>query len=199
MIRILSSAAAAAFLAFAAPGAHAQAPAAQSPAAPRPDPRPLYYPLLNKPVPDFSAPRVGGGGALRDEDLAGKWTVLEFWGVWCGDCQNDAPYTEALSSAIASDPGLSFETIHVDDRYGRWASVEAYFKEKGHAYPVALDADRSVYKAFQMQWVPTYLVVGPDKVVRAFRTDLSRDKDPEGGVKAFLKQIAALKAAHQSK
>lgn len=161
--------------------------------------RPARHALVGQAIPDFTLP-LHGGGALSDESLKGKWTVVEFWGVWCGDCQADAEHTKALASAISQDPGLSFTTIHVSAKdpatnFARWGSLEAYIAEKGIAYPIAMDADRTAYKAFQMEWVPTYLVVDPAGIVRGFRTDLNRDPSPEGGVKAFLKEIAALKSA----
>lgn len=161
--------------------------------------RPARHALVGQMVPDFSLP-LHGGGALSDESLKGKWTVVEFWGVWCGDCQADVEHTKALAAAIGQDPSLGFTTVHVNatdpaSTFGRWGTLEAYLAEKGVTYPIAMDNDRAAYKAFKMEWVPTYLVVDPAGVVRGFRTDLSRDPAPEGGVKAFLKDIAALKAA----
>lgn len=155
--------------------------------------RPVTHPLLGRRIPAFTA-QLASGAAFSSQSLRGRWTVIEFWGVWCGDCQRDADYTAAFASAAAQDPGLDFVTVHVDTRAGRWPSVQAYVAEKGITYPVIMDPDRTLYRAFGMQWVPTYLVVDPRGVVRAFRTDLSRDPSPEGGVKAFVKQIAALRA-----
>jgi thiol-disulfide isomerase/thioredoxin len=187
---------AAAILACAGPAmAQTTSAAAATTPAPAEDRRPKTHALLGKSLPAFSAAPLDGGKALTEKDFKGQWTVVLFWGVWCGDCQRDADYTFALARAIAADKSLAFKTVHVDTRTGRFPSIDAYFESKGERYPTWLDADRTVYKAFQMQWVPTYLVVDPQGVVRAHRTDLSKDQSPEGGVKAFLKEIAALKAA----
>jgi peroxiredoxin len=159
------------------------------------DGRPLSYPLVDRPMPAFSAEKVGGGRVTQD-DLKGQWTVIEFWGVWCGDCQHDAEYTAAFARAAEAD-GVRFVTVHVDSRSGRWPSVAAYLAEKQITYPVLMDPDRTIYRAFQMQWVPTYLVVDSQGVIRGYRTDLSRDPSPEGGVKAFSQQIAELRRAQR--
>lgn len=183
------------------PAKEAAPPAAEAPAfekAPTDeDGRPLSYPLLGQKMPAFTTERAGGG-VFTSEELKGHWTVIEFWGVWCPDCMADAEHVAAFARAAEQDPALRFVTVHVDTRSGRWPSVQAYLSEKGVTYPVLMDPDRAIYKAFQMQWVPTYLVVDPQGVIRGFRTDLSRDPAPEGGVKAFMKQIAELRKAHPS-
>lgn len=169
------------------------APQAQTAAAEqKADPRPRTYALMGQPIPAFRA-ELASGGVLTDKDLRGKWTVIDFWGIWCPDCMVDAPHVQALSTAIAQDPDLRFITVHVDRRYGRWSSVAEYMAEKQQTYPVLLDPDKSIRDAFQIKWVPSYLVVDPQGVVRGYRTDLSQDADPEGGVKAFIKQIAELR------
>lgn len=178
-----------------------QAPAAKAPAAPteasvqKPEenPRPQTYALLGQAAPAFALAKLGGG-ELNDKSLNGQWTVMYFWGTWCGDCMRDSPHTFALVRAIAQDPSLQFASIHVDARTGKYPSIEAYFAEKGESFPVAIDPGRDAYRAFQIRWVPTYLVIDPQGVIRGFRTDLSVDASPEGGVKAFLQHVADLKA-----
>ncbi len=159
--------------------------------------RPLSHPMVGRAAPVFTA-ETAAGGAVSNATLAGKWSVLDFWGIWCPDCMVDAPQVEALSRAIAQDPDLQFFGVHVDKRYGRWDSVAAYLAEKGVTYPVLLDPDKALYRAFQMQWVPTYLVIDPRGVVRGFRTDLSTETSSEGGVKTFIQDIARLRGAHRA-
>lgn len=160
--------------------------------------RPLSYPLFGQHIPNFSAELVGGG-TLTNATLRGKWSVIEFWGIWCPDCMADAPHVEAFSRAVAADPGLQFFTVHVDRRSGRWPSVAAYAQEKKITYPIALDPDRALYRAFQLQWVPTYIVIDPQGVVRGYRTDLSNEASGEGGVKTFVQYIAALRREHRTR
>jgi thiol-disulfide isomerase/thioredoxin len=161
--------------------------------------RPFGYTLLGQPVPEFTAARPDGT-AFTAADLRGKWTIVDFWGVWCGDCVRDGPYVAALATAVAQDPELNFIAIHtppsaarVADAFGKYGSVEAYFAERGFSYPNVTDADASVRDAFRVAWTPTYLVVDPEGIVRGFRTDLSAaDGEP---VKDFLRDVAALKGA----
>jgi len=161
------------------------------------DERPYGYAFLGKPLPDFTAPRVvGPDWSPRQIDT---WTIIDVWGIWCGDCMADAPYAAALSRAVEQDPELDFISIHTppsprraDEAFGDYGSVEAYFSEAGYSYPTVLDLDASVRETLQIAWTPTYLLVSPDGIVRGFRTDLS----VAGGepVKDFLQDVARVKA-----
>lgn len=150
--------------------------------------------LIGKPVPPFRL-QLATGGSLSEADLKGKWTILEFWGIWCPDCMIDAPYVAALASAVRQDPGLRFIGVHGDTRTGRWSSVAEYLAEKGLTHPNLLDPDRALFKKLELGWYPTFLVVDPQGVVRGYRNELHRETAPEGGVKKFLQDIATLRSA----
>ena len=105
----------------------------------------------------------------------------------------DLSHAEALARAIAEDPKLAFVTVHVDQRYGRWKSVEDFTREEGTRYPIALDPHRDVMRLFQVSGTPTYLVIDPSGYIRALHRDLRNSIDPDGGVKALIKEIAAMR------
>ncbi|MFN7163563.1 MAG: TlpA family protein disulfide reductase, partial [Hyphomonas sp.] len=134
--------------------------------------RPFEYALLGQKLPAFTAPMVDGG--TFESAAINRWTVIDVWGAWCGDCVADGPYVEALSRAIGADPDLDFISIHVpasaaratpDQMYGKYGSLQAYFDSAGYRLPVVLDTDGSLREALKISWTPTYLVVSPDGVV----------------------------------
>ncbi|MEM5516797.1 TlpA disulfide reductase family protein [Henriciella sp. AS95] len=164
--------------------------------------RPFTYAYLGEGLPEFSGEMVSGETFTSDQ-LQGQWTVIDVWGLWCGDCMADAPYVAALASAIAQDPDLRFMSIHtppnanrIDDAYGKYDSVQAYFDDKGYSYPTLLDADASIRETLDIAWTPSYLLVAPDGSVQGFRSELSAvDGEP---VKDFLRDIAEVKKAYAS-
>ncbi|WP_084395715.1 TlpA family protein disulfide reductase [Henriciella aquimarina] len=165
--------------------------------------RPFTYEYLGKPIPDFSGTMVAGP-LFSTQELKNQWTVIEVWGLWCSDCMADAPYVAALASAIAQDPDLAFLSIHtppsakrVDEAYGRYGSVEAYFEEKGYSFPTLLDPDASIRKTLSIRWTPSYLIVAPDRTVQGFRSELSAAENGEP-VKDFLKDIAEVKREYNA-
>ena len=177
------------------------APASEDGEVPRDeDGRPFVHALLGKTVPEFTIP-MHDGGELSRNDLADKWSVVDFWGLWCSDCLNDAPYASALRTALDADPDTQFISIHtpsnpkrIDRAFGKWGSLDTYFADIGTSYPVAIDPDASIAQIFQVKWTPTYLLVAPDLTIYAFRTDLNLDQTD--GIKPIIRQISELKAAY---
>lgn len=160
--------------------------------------RPFHYALLGQKLPPFTAPVTDG--STFDSTQLKRWTVIDVWGVWCGDCVRDGPYVAALERAIAQDPDLDFVSLHVpaspartspEELFKKYGSLEAYFESAGYSFPVVLDNDASIRHALQISWTPTYLLVSPDGVVRGFRTDLSVDQDQP--VKTFLQNVAEVR------
>jgi thiol-disulfide isomerase/thioredoxin len=141
--------------------------------------RPYSYSLLGQRLPDFSARLVGGGEATQ-ELFRGKWTIVAVWGIWCDDSLRDASFVQRLSDLAEADPDIEFISIHTPrnraraaEAYDQFSSVEAYFESTGEGYPTIIDADASLREAFELIWTPTYLLIGPDLGIHAFRTDLS--------------------------
>jgi thiol-disulfide isomerase/thioredoxin len=161
--------------------------------------RPYEYAFLGQKLPHFTGTMQDG--SVFDSDNLTQWTVIDVWGLWCSDCQADAPYAAALSTAINQDPDLDFLSIHVpasaaratpEEMYKKYGSVDAYFAEKGYSYPVVIDSDASLRNTLRIDWTPSYLLVSPDGVVKGYRSEFSAAKGEP--VKDFLKDIARVKA-----
>jgi len=162
------------------------------------DGRPLEYLLLGQKLPAFTAPMADG--STFDSAKLDRWTVISIWSAACRDSVADGPFVSALDRAIAQDPDLDFVSIHVPlspeeaeaDRYfGDHDSLGAYFASAGYTLPVILDANGSVREQLKISWTPTYLLISPDGIVRAFRTDLSVDKDQP--VKTYIKNVSEVR------
>lgn len=156
--------------------------------------RPYTYEGLGAPIAAFEG-EVSGGGHFSSEDLRGRWTVIEVWGIWCHDSRRDADYAAALSRALAQDPDVDFMSIHTPQnaKHARkalkgYATVEAWFDEKGWRFPTVIDTDASIREALNIRWTPSYLVVAPDLTVQGFRTGLADAGDE--AVKDFVKDIS---------
>lgn len=161
--------------------------------------RPVGFPLLGAPAPQFSAPLHDGGQATL-ETLRGHWTILAFWGAWSAESLADATYISALVSAAGQDPDLEVLTIHsprdaasAGEALGTYASLDAFLADKGEPWPTVLDADGVVRSTFGVTWTPSYVLVGPDLIVRGFRTDLSLT--PDNGIKDVIRGVAEIRGA----
>jgi len=161
--------------------------------------RPYEYALLGQKLPHLTGTMMDG--TAFDSDSLDNWTVIDVWGIWCGDCMRDAPYVAALASAIGQDPDLDFLSIHTpasparitpEEMFGKYGSLDAYFAEKGYSYPVLVDTDASLRQALQISWTPSYLLVSPEGVVKGFRSEFSAAQGEP--IKDFMKDIALVKA-----
>ena len=164
--------------------------------------RPATHPLLGETLPAFELPMAGDGGTFNSANLAGRWTVMAVWGVWCHDSRNDASNINALGQALADVPDVDFVSVHVpysaehlDILYRKYGSVDVYFEGEGYSWPVALDETSEARTALQIQWTPSYLVIGPDLTIEAFRTDFSVGAEDE--IDQFLSRLQELKAAEE--
>ena len=160
--------------------------------------RPYTYEGLGEPLPAFTG-ELAVGASFASSELAGKWTVIEVWGIWCHDSRNDASYAAALSRELALDADVSFMSIHTppnaehsDKAMRGYASVSDWFEEKGWTFPTVIDSDASIREALRIRWTPTYLVVAPDLTVQGFRTGLY--DTGESAVEDFVQDIAATRS-----
>ncbi len=160
------------------------------------DGRPVRHALLGQVLPEFRAKALDGR-TVSSADLAGQWTVLAAWGVWCHDSRNDADYIDALAKAVGAENDIEFLSVHVpfsaehtDIAYRDYGSVEGYFEAREVSWATIIDEDASIRERLQIKWTPSYLVIGPDLMVRAFRTDFS--VADEGAVATFLEDVKRL-------
>ena len=160
--------------------------------------RPYEYALLGEKLPHLTGTMMDG--TPFDSDTLNNWTVIDVWGIWCGDCMRDAPYVAALASAIGQDPDLDFLSIHTpasaarttpEEMFKKYGSLDAYFAEKGYSYPVLVDTDASLRDALKITWTPSYLLVSPEGVVKGYRSEFSAAKGE--AIKDFMKDIARVK------
>jgi len=109
-------------------------------------------------APDFTLPNMYGKSVRLDE-YKGQVVLLNFWATWCKDCAKEMPEFEKLYQAYEED-GLSVLAIALD-KEGRLA-VEAFLKKRNLklTFPILLDSDGRIARAYRLAWVPVTIVVG---------------------------------------
>ncbi len=100
------------------------------------DPKRVSSPLVGKPMPEFSLPRLKDPAAtLSDTDLKGKVSVLNIWATWCVSCRAEHKVLLLLAKTGKVDIyGLNYK----DDR----AKAQQWLAQLGDPYVAnAFDAD----------------------------------------------------------
>ena len=100
------------------------------------DPKRVPSPLVGKPMPELSLPRLQDPAAtLSDSDLKGKVSVLNIWATWCVSCRAEHEVLLQLANTGSVDIyGLNYK----DER----AKAQQWLQQLGDPYVAnAFDAD----------------------------------------------------------
>ncbi len=100
------------------------------------DPKRVPSPLVGKPMPEFTLPRLKDPAAtISDTDLKGKVSVLNIWATWCVSCRAEHAVLLLLANSGKVDIyGLNYK----DDR----AKAQQWLAQLGDPYIAnAFDAD----------------------------------------------------------
>jgi cytochrome c biogenesis protein CcmG, thiol:disulfide interchange protein DsbE len=125
---------------------------------------------VGRPAPALALPDLAG----REVTLAGlrgRAVALNFWATWCQPCKEELP---GLAEASRAATGTCVAYVGVTEESSREdATAEA--SRHGVQYPVVLDADGAVARAYGVTGLPrTYLIDAEGTVRRVFSGRISR-------------------------
>ena len=110
---------------------------------------------------DRSLPSLAGATGwlnsppLTPESLRGKVVLVDFWTFTCINWRREFPYVRAWAEKY-KDQGLVVIGVHTPEFEfeEKAANVERAAKSIAVAYPVAIDSDRKIWRAFGNQYWP---------------------------------------------
>ncbi|MEZ4699117.1 MAG: TlpA disulfide reductase family protein [Rhodothermales bacterium] len=148
-------------------------------------PRP-YDDRIGAPAPPFTG-TTGDGQTITLADYRGKVVFLDFWASWCGPCRRELPYLGELKRHF---PEASFEVIaiNIDDEK---ANMNDFLKDikPRIAFPVVFDPEKKLPALYDIDSMPTSLVVDANGVVRYWHSGFKDSDKPR-----YLKEIETLLA-----
>lgn len=109
----------------------------------------------------------GDSGAAEWDRLKGKVVVLEFWATWCAPCVKALAHINELAEAF--DDSVQFISITDETE----PVVRQFLRHRAIKGWVGLDTDRSAFKVYGVQSIPTTIIVRRDGRV-ALRTTPER-------------------------
>ena len=104
-------------------------------------------------------------GTPRDlRDFKGSVVLLHFFATWCEPCVREITSLQRLTDTTRAKPLkiVAIDVAEVDLR------VRAFFEKLPVDFPVLLDRDRAVTKAWQVGALPSTVVLTPDLTPRLF-------------------------------
>ena len=108
------------------------------------------------------------GRSFDSATLAGRPLLVTFWSTTCAVCLREMPELEALYRRFSP---RGFEVIAVAMPWDSPGAVVQLARARGTPYPVALDADGAITRAFgDVSATPTHFLFDPDGGVAFRRT-----------------------------
>jgi len=140
----------------------------------------------DEPAPEFSATVVANGAAGEKAfslaAVRGKPVILDFWATWCGPCQAEMPIIDGLARRF-KDQGLVVVGVNTSDAPGL---AERFVARKGVTFPIVFDEGNDVAHKFQVDNLPTLVVISKEGKVVAVRHGLTSESDLERLIKRVL-------------
>ncbi len=118
-------------------------------------------PAVGYMAPDFTLPTLNGESFALSDQL-GRPLVLNFWATWCPPCRAEIPFFQAAARKFHGQVTIA----GIDD--GEPAPLVATFaNEMGMRYPVPLDQDGAVSRAYRVNSLPTTFFVDSSGVIHS--------------------------------
>ncbi len=117
------------------------------------------------------APEIGrvwlNSTPLSFRQLRGRVVLVDFWDYTCLNCIRTLPYVQAWHERYR-DKGLTVIGVHTPEfTFAQYESnVERGIREFGLTYPIVIDSDREVWKAFANRYWPTKYLLDKDGYLR---------------------------------
>ena len=139
------------------------------------------------------APEIGpvwlNSPPISLRQLRGRVVLVDFWDFTCVNCIRTLPYVREWHRRY--EPlGLSVIGIHAPEFYfGRAPEIlEQGIAEFGLPYPVMLDNDYTIWKAFANKYWPSKYLIDPDGYMRYFHAGEGAYEETELAIQELLRE-----------
>jgi len=140
-------------------------------------------------APDFSLPTLSSSSPISLSEYKGDVVLVNFWATWCKPCEEEMPAMERLYQALHEE-GFQMIAVSVDEDR---AEVETFQQQMALSFPIAMDPERAVARAYQTMGFPESILVGRDgSVIERYVGPRDWDASAyKSRIRALLSQPAA--------
>jgi peroxiredoxin len=112
---------------------------------------------VRKAAPAFSGQGIDGVSYSLAE-YAGRPIILHFWATWCVPCRGELPALQRLSERLGDRAVI----LSVSADGSNLSGVQKMCREHSVSFPVLMDEDGSIRKAYEIESLPVTYLIGSD-------------------------------------
>jgi cytochrome c biogenesis protein CcdA/thiol-disulfide isomerase/thioredoxin len=137
---------------------------------------------------------------LSKDDLRGKVVLIDFWTYSCINCLRTLPYVKAWAEKYAGD-GLVVIGVHTPEFAFEksLSNVESAVRDLGIKYPVAVDSDYKIWKAFSNHDWPSHYFVDREGLIRSHHSGEGDYDQSEKEIRDLLAEGGHILTAGETK
>jgi peroxiredoxin len=140
-------------------------------------------PEMGKSAPEFTLQNTDDK-SVNLSDFRGKTLIINFWATWCGPCQFETPFFQAIHNERASK-GVVILAIDVKENP---ALVKSFVNSKGITFPVLLDTEAQVAQKYCLpNALPVTLFVNTEGIIKARKIGAFQSQAEIAGILDSLK------------
>lgn len=140
-------------------------------------------------VNEVNANETTNSQVILEQTLAkhkGEVVYLDFWASWCGPCRKSFPWMNKIEAEYKQQ-GFSVISVNLD---ANKALAAKFLRETPASFTVVYDPKGKIAKHFQIQGMPSSMVIGRDGAIKYRHTGFSTKKIP-----LYEKELIQLLAA----
>jgi len=121
--------------------------------------------------------------------LKGKVVLLNFFAHWCGSCSAEAPRLQKDLWQPYKDKGVAVIGISVMAEGDPMQRAREFKRKHNLTYPILVDAKGKVAEVYNVDELPTNVVIGKDGKIRYLKAGFD-EKGLKQAIKASLLALA---------
>jgi peroxiredoxin len=140
--------------------------------------------IVAEQAPDFTLKALDGNN-LRLAEQRGDIMLINFWASWCGPCIQEMPQLDKLAQKY-QPLGVQVWGVNVENDS---SAAKAYLSKVQVAFPILFDVDNSASKAYQVEAMPTTVIVDKDGAIHSVHRGYKPgyEKKYDADIKALLR------------
>jgi len=140
------------------------------------------------------APEIGrlwyNSAPLSFHQLRGRAVLVDFWDYTCVNCIRTLPYVQGWHERYGNK-GLTVIGVHTPEfTFAQYESnVERGIREFGLTYPIVVDSDREIWKAFANRYWPSKYLLDKEGYLRYAHFGEGAYRETEQAIHELLREI----------